>query len=128
MFLQRLLTKIREERGIEVIEFVGVLPLILMVALIIWQFILFANVALITASAAREGARAAATYEDAHGAVARTVGDFEYWVSAGSCSGAGSPVRVRVRLKIPVVGIPFVGSLPEMWTDHTAVARCEERL
>jgi pilus assembly protein CpaE len=115
------------ERGIEIIEFMGILPIILMVAMIIWQFITFAHVAFITASAAREGARAAATYENAYDAVARTVGDYDFTVMAGACGGAGSPVRVRVRLRIPIIDIFFV-PLPEMWTDHTAVCRCEPLL
>jgi hypothetical protein len=83
----RLKSKVREERGVEVIEF---------------------------------------TYESAAAAVARTTGSFEYRVSAGTCAGEGSIVRVRVRMKIPMVDIPFV-PLPQLWTDHTANARCEAR-
>ena len=126
MHLKRLFSQIRKERGVEVIEFVGVMPLILMMAYIIWQFMLMAHVGMMTASAAREGARAASTYESATAAVARTTGSFEYQVSAGACTGEGSIVRVRVRMKIPMVDIPFV-PLPQLWTDHTATARCEAR-
>ena len=122
----RLKSKVRKERGVEVIEFVGVMPLILMVAYIIWQFMLMAHIGMMTANAAREGARAASTYESAATAVARTTGSFEYRVSAGACAGEGSIVRVRVRMKIPMVDIPFV-PLPQLWTDHTATARCEAR-
>ena len=89
-----------------------------------WQFMVFGHVALIPSAAAREGARAAAAYESAHGAVARSVGSYDYRVSGGACGAPGSPVRVTVRLRIPIIDIPYV-PVPEMWTKHTATMRCE---
>ena len=114
----------RAEQGVEIVEFVGIMPLLLMIGLVVWQFMVFGHVALITSAAAREGARAAAAYESAHGAVARSVGSYDYRVSGGSCGAPGSPVRVTVRLRIPIIDIPYV-PLPEMWTTHTATMRCE---
>jgi Flp pilus assembly protein TadG len=114
----------RDERGVEIVEFVGIMPWLLMIGLVVWQFMVFGHVALITSAAAREGARAAAAYESAHGAVARSVGSYDYRVSGGSCGAPGSPARVTVRLRIPIIDIPYV-PVPEMWTQHTATMRCE---
>jgi hypothetical protein len=113
------------ERGVEIVEFIGIMPLMLAIGLLVWQVMVFLHVPLHTTYAAREGARAAAAYEDARGAVARVVGgSYDYQVSAGSCA-PGSPVRVRARLRVPMIEIPYIGRLTQIWTDSTATMRCE---
>lgn len=114
-----------DERGVEIVEFIGIMPLMLAIGLLVWQVLVFLHVPLHTSYAAREGARTAAAYEDARGAVARVVGgSYDYQVSAGSCT-PGSPVRVRVRLRVPMIEIPYIGRLAQIWTDSTATMRCE---
>jgi hypothetical protein len=114
-----------DERGVEIVEFIGIMPLMLAVGLLVWQVIVFLHVPMHTTYAAREGARSAAAYEDARGAVSRVVGgSYDYRVSAGSCT-PGSPVRVRVRLRVPMIDIPYIGRLSQIWTDSTATMRCE---
>ena len=113
------------EKGVEIVEFIGIMPLMLAIGLLMWQVLVFLHVPLHTSYAAREGARTAAAYEDARGAVARVVGgSYDYQVSAGSCA-PGSPVRVRARLRVPMIEIPYIGRLSQIWTDSTATMRCE---
>jgi hypothetical protein len=114
-----------DQRGVEIVEFIGIMPLMLAIGLLVWQVMVFLHVPMHTIYAAREGARAAAAYEDAHGAVSRVVGgSYDYRVSAGSCA-PGSPVRVRARLRVPMIEIPYIGRLTQIWTDSTATMRCE---
>ena len=112
------------EKGVEIVEFIGIMPLMLAIGLLMWQVLVFLHVPLHTSYAAREGARTAAAYEDARGAVARVGGSYDYQVSAGSCA-PGSPVRVRARLRVPMIEIPYIGRLSQIWTDSTATMRCE---
>ncbi len=113
------------ERGAELVEFIGFIPWILIVGLVIWQFMVFGHAMLTTGDAARQGARAAAAYSGAGGAVAQAVGGrYEYQVSGGHCGGAGQPVEVTVRIRLPMIDIPFV-PIPDIWTTSTAIARCE---
>ena len=125
MRFRRTRRKLGEERGIELIEYIGTAPLIIIVGLIVWQFMVFAHCALVTHSAAREGARRAATYEPIGPAVATTMGGFGYQLFAGGCGGKGDMVKVRVRGRVPIIDIPFV-PIPEIWTDSTGVSWCEE--
>ena len=116
-----------DERGVEIVEFVGIMPWILMIGLLVWQFMVFGHVMLMTAAAAREGARSAAAYDSAYGAVARVVkGSYPYTVNAGVCAMEGTPVSVNVRLKVPMISIPYVPPIM-VWTNHTATMRCEPR-
>lgn len=113
------------ERGAELVEFIGFLPWILIVGLIVWQFMVFGHAMLTTGDAARQGARAAAAYRGAGGAVAQAVGGrYDYQMSGGQCGGPGEPVAVTVKIKLPIVDIPFM-SIPDIWTSSTATARCE---
>ncbi len=114
-----------DERGAELVEFIGFLPWILIVGLIVWQFMVFGHAMLTTGDAARQGARAAAAYRGAGAAVAQAVGGrYDYQMSGGQCGGPGEPVAVTVKIKLPIIDIPFV-SLPDVWTTSTATARCE---
>jgi hypothetical protein len=124
----RLSGREQDEKGVEMVEFLGIMPWLLLTGLLMWQVMVFGHAALVTAAAAREGARSAAAYEDAYGAVARSVGSYQFMVSAGACGAEGAPVSVTVRLKIPIIDLPYVGVImPELWTRHTATMRCEPR-
>jgi hypothetical protein len=117
--------KVNEEKGIEVIEFIGTAPLILIVGMIVWQFMVFAHCAVVTHSAAREGARRAATYEDWGQAVESTMGGFEYRVQPGGCGGKGDMVRFTVVSRLPIFNIPLV-PIPDIEIKATGVSWCEE--
>jgi hypothetical protein len=32
---------------------------------------------------------------------------------------------VRARLRVPMIEIPYIGRLTQIWTDSTATMRCE---
>ena len=115
---------LRDERGMQLIEFMGVVILIVMVALIIWQFMVFAHASMIANSAAQEGARAAAVYEPVDAAVARSSPGYKVEVSSTVCGGKGDIVTVTVTLMVPTVEIPFIGRL-EIPTRGVARAWCE---
>ena len=127
MTLARLRKRLDDERGIELIEFIGTAPLIIIVALIVWQFIAFAHCAVLTHNAARECARAIATYEPNRAAenVESTVHSFNPSWRAGSCSAEGQMVQCTVTTEIPIIDIPFI-PLPDIPMKSTGVARCEE--
>jgi Flp pilus assembly protein TadG len=55
----------RDERGQAAVEFVAVVPFVLLAALVAWQFVLVGHVAWDAAGAARSGARAAIVGADA---------------------------------------------------------------
>jgi len=114
-----------DERGAELVEFIGFMPWLLIVGLIIWQFMVFGHAMLTTGNAARQGARAAAAYTSVGAAVSQTTGNYECQPpSVAQCFELGDPVAVTVRCKVPMIGIPFV-SIPDIWTTSTAIARCE---
>ncbi|HEU4323631.1 MAG TPA: TadE/TadG family type IV pilus assembly protein [Roseiflexaceae bacterium] len=121
---------LRDERGAELVEFLGFLPLVLMIIVVGWQFALVGYTGVVAASAAREGARAAAAGEDAGQAVVWASPGFDRrreWTSSGVCfGGSGQPVTVRVQLEVPHVAVPFLGSLgvrPKV--SASATLRCE---
>jgi hypothetical protein len=116
---------LHDERGMQLIEFIGVVILIVMVALIIWQFMAFAHASMIANSAAQEGARAAAVYEPVDPAVERSSPGYDRRVESTGCGGKGTIVTVRVSLRVPVTWIPFI-DLPDIWTLGTARAWCED--
>ncbi len=114
-----------DDRAMELIEFIGVVTIILMVGLVIWQFMWFAHASMIANSAAEEGARAAAVYEPVGPAVERSSPGYVVSWSSTGCGGKGTITTVTVRIRVPVTWIPFV-DLPEIWTQGRARAWCED--
>ena len=122
----------RDERGVELVEFLGVLPLALLTLAVAWQFILVGYTGVVAAGAAREAARAAAVREDVERAVRFASPGFDgrrSWAPLGGypcASYSGAPVTVEVRLEVPHVVLPFLGAL-NAYPQVTAVAsmRCE---
>src|SRR3954454_21203145 len=60
--------RLRDERGQAAVEFVAVLPFLMLAALVAWQFVLVGHVAWDVAGAARSGARAAVVGQDSYAA------------------------------------------------------------
>lgn len=125
-------TLAQSERGAAIIEYIGFFPLVLLVLVIAWQFLLVGYTGIIAAGAAREGARAAATREDVERAVRNASPGFDgrrQWrpLAGYPCSGYSShPVTIQVQLEVPHVLFPFVGSLgsyPKV--TQRATVRCE---
>jgi hypothetical protein len=126
----RLRRLVHDERGVELIEFLGFFPLALLLLMIVWQFILVGYAGLIASGAAREGARAAATREDVEQAVRRASPGFDQrrrWRALGGypCSGS-RPVTIEVQLEVPHVSFPFIGALDAYpRVKQVATVRCE---
>lgn len=106
--LQKLRGLHEREEGAEIIEFLGLLPFLLMVGLIIVQLLFAGHTIMVALSAAREGARAAVVCENAYGAVARAAPGFAPQVSV---QGGGNDIRVTVGLQVPTIDIPYVHTL-----------------
>jgi hypothetical protein len=123
------------DAGLEVVEFVVITGLIMVVGLIIWQFMVFGHTQMITANAAREGARAASVCEDIDDAIDRTRAGYEaewdYDPIPIPCLFGGQPVTIRVRLDLPTV-LPQSGDiwrtwkLPKIQTRSVGWATCED--
>lgn len=122
---------LRDERGIELIEFLGFFPLVLIILVLGWQLLLVGYTGIVANGAAREGARAAAVREDIDQAVRFASPGFDgrrtWALRSPPCVYASrAPVRIEVRLEVPHVTFPFVGALnayPEVIGEATM--RCE---
>ncbi len=113
------------EEGAEIIEFLGLLPILLMVGLIIVQLLLAGQTMMVALSAAREGARAAVVCESVGGAVARASPGFAPQISVQD---GANDVKVVVGLQVPTIDIPFVHTLmpvvSESATMRKELTRC----
>ncbi|WP_308119147.1 TadE/TadG family type IV pilus assembly protein [Streptomyces sp. JJ38] len=90
------------------IEFLGMLPLILLTLVLLWQFALVGYTYSLAGNAADEAARAAAVGGDC--AAAGTSDLPSAWSSSASvgCAESGGLVTATVRLRVPVL---FPGSV-----------------
>lgn len=101
---QRIKTLVCRQDGIEVIEFIALLPLLIMVALIIFQVMLGGFTIITAMSAAREGARAAAVCGNIKEAVDRASPGFS---ATANSEYSGDYVKVTVTLPLLTVPNPF---------------------
>jgi pilus assembly protein CpaE len=96
--------RLRNERGQAAVEFVAVLPFVVVAALVAWQLVLVGHVAWVTAAAARSAARAAVVGRDAR-AAARSALPPPLRDAARVSSALGGPVRVSVPIPFVVYGL-----------------------
>ena len=110
---------LQEERGAEALEFVGLFPLVLLVALFAWQMILVGYAGIVAAGAAREGARALAVGEPAGPAV--RAGSAGLNVKSLDAGCGGDTCTARVGIEVPKVPLPFVGNIeyPSVYASAT---------
>lgn len=91
----------RGEEGSQVVEFLGLLPVLLLVTAVAWQFILAAYAVVVAESAVRDAARVAAVAPEA---------DVELAARRALVAAAGSlrvqDVEVRLRRSPPSRGMP----------------------
>ncbi len=117
------------EGGFELLEFIGMMLLVCVIALIVWQFMAYAHQQLVIGNAAREAAREVAVHEYIWGgvdeAVAATCEGFGCSVDAPFECSPGSTVKATVSAPLVVVVIPGV-PIPALTVSATGSAMCEE--
>ncbi|MEU9704631.1 pilus assembly protein [Streptomyces sp. NPDC047981] len=91
------------------VEFLGMVPLILITLVLLWQCVLVGYTFTLAANAADEAARVCAVGGDYGEAGRRHVG--EAWSARVSCPGSGDLARATVKLKVPVL-VPGTVSFP----------------
>ncbi len=101
----------RDQRGSQSVEFMGVLPLLVLVAAVIWQTALAGHALLVAEVTARSAAQAAAAARDpvsmraaAHRAADLARGTLRLDGAPQVDLVDGQEVRVTVRILVPVVG------------------------
>lgn len=103
---------LRRERGLQTIEFVGLMPLVVLICLIILQFSLAGYALVVANAAARDAARAAAASADKQATA-------EKWamksanplkVRSVSAVSSGENLTVEVKVEVPMVKAPWMGS------------------
>jgi hypothetical protein len=93
-------SRLRCERGQAAVEFVAVLPFVLLAGLLAWQLVLVGHVAWDTAGAARSGARAALVGRSAASAARSALPPP---LRSGTRVVAGGGGVVRVSVPVPLV-------------------------
>ncbi|MGW3325217.1 TadE/TadG family type IV pilus assembly protein [Streptomyces virginiae] len=91
----------RGDRGQVAIEFVGTVPLILLLVAAVWECVLIGYAFSLAGNAADEAARAAAVGRSCREAAAEHIG--EAWGMKADCVLSGDIYRSTVTLKIPVL-------------------------
>ena len=117
---------IKDERGVETLEFLGIFPLVLLIMVLIWQFVLAGYTAVVVAGASREAARAAAVQADCHSAAASASLAWNDGTRQVNCWCSGDTCTAVVQLQIKRAPLPLIGGLPNYpWVSSTAVMRYE---
>ncbi|MER6201187.1 TadE family protein [Streptomyces sp. NPDC001586] len=96
----------RGDRGQVAIEFVGMVPLILLLVAAVWECVLIGYAFSLAGNAADEGARAGAVAEEgAHDACTAAAGEHigDAWGMHADCGPSGDIYKATVTLKIPVL-------------------------
>lgn len=102
----------QRDHGNELMEFIILLPLLILIGFMILQLMLAGQTILVANSAAREGARAYVTCEsDWQGYIRRSTGGFK--VEGVNASQGGHDVTVSVQLHVPILSMPVLGSILE---------------
>ncbi|WP_438292001.1 TadE/TadG family type IV pilus assembly protein [Streptomyces sp. HUAS TT7] len=103
------------DRGQTVIEFVGVVPLILLLLVALWQCALVGYTFVLAGNAADEGARAGAAAEGDGAGACQAAARRELpssFQGKADCAPDGGMYRAKVTLKIPVLIPGVLNSFP----------------
>ncbi|GAA1884084.1 TadE/TadG family type IV pilus assembly protein [Streptantibioticus ferralitis] len=113
------------DRGQISVEMLGITPLILVVLLLVWQFVLVGYTYTLAGNAADEAARAAAVGADPQAAARADLP--QAWTdgaAASVSSGTGDVVTARVSLRVPML-LPGFLDVPFLTVDGDAGAARE---
>ncbi|MER0243010.1 TadE/TadG family type IV pilus assembly protein, partial [Streptomyces sp. HSW2009] len=116
------------DRGQVTVEFLGMVPVILIVLAVLWQCVLVGYTYSLAGNSADRGARAAAASDTGGGAACeeaalRDLPSAWRGDASVSCPTAGGVVRATVRIKVPVL-FPGAGNFP--WTVTGTAGAAEE--
>ncbi|MEW2413740.1 TadE/TadG family type IV pilus assembly protein [Streptomyces sp. NPDC046866] len=114
--LGRGLSAVRGEQGQVAVEFVGMVPLILLLVAAVWECVLIGYAFSLAGNAADEAARAGAVKGDGacETAAAEHIGGA--WTMSAECGESGSLYKATVKLNVPVfypgldIGVPITGT------------------
>ncbi|MEK9519128.1 pilus assembly protein [Streptomyces venezuelae] len=102
----------RDDRGQVAVEFLGMVPLILLTLALLWQVVLVGYTFTLAGNAADEAARACAVGDDGEAAARRHI-DGAWSASGGGCGDvSGGMVHVEVSVEVPVLVPGLGGFLP----------------
>jgi pilus assembly protein CpaE len=101
----------RGDRGQVSVELLGITPLILLVLLLVWQFVLLGYTFTLAGDAADRAARAVAVGEDPTAAAERDLPSAWASGAAVSTGGSGDVVTAHVALRVPVL-VPGFAAFP----------------
>ncbi|MEV8589975.1 TadE/TadG family type IV pilus assembly protein [Streptomyces sp. NPDC051180] len=99
-----------DDRGQVAVEFVGMVPLILLTLALLWQVVLVGYTYTLAGNAADEAARAAAVGDDCSEAALRHLDGAWRSGARPACSSGGGMVTAVVTIDVPVL-FPGVGGL-----------------
>ncbi|MEU9415590.1 TadE family protein [Streptomyces sp. NPDC048272] len=105
----------RRDRGQVAVEFVGMVPLILLLVAAVWECVLIGYAFSLAGNAADEAARVGAVHGDGpcRTAAGKYIGGA--WNMTAECGKAGDIYKATVSLKVPVffpgldIGVPITG-------------------
>ncbi|MFD9795212.1 TadE/TadG family type IV pilus assembly protein [Streptomyces sp. NPDC059070] len=118
----------RRDRGQVVVEFTGMLPIILVTLVAIWQLVLTGYAFTVAGHVADEGARAGAARNGGPGACASAMAAAlpDGWDGTPGCGGGGDPdvFAATVGVRVPVL---FPGALNFGFTVHGHAGAAREK-
>ncbi|MFD7322354.1 TadE/TadG family type IV pilus assembly protein [Streptomyces sp. NPDC059875] len=115
----------RDDKGQVAVEFLGMVPLILLTLVLLWQCVLVGYTFTLAGNAADEAVRAGAVEGDCREAGMRHLEGA--WAAGAevACAPEGGMVHATVRLKVPVL-FPGAVSFPFTVTGEAGAVREEE--
>ncbi|WP_225799409.1 TadE/TadG family type IV pilus assembly protein [Streptomyces sp. NK15101] len=100
-----------DDRGQVAVEFLGMVPLILLTLALLWQVVLVGYTYTLAGNAADEAARACAVGDDHHEAALRHLdGAWRAGAQVSGCPSGGGVATVVVSVQVPAL-VPGVGGL-----------------
>ncbi|WP_164668238.1 TadE/TadG family type IV pilus assembly protein [Virgibacillus doumboii] len=113
---------IKNERGSQLLEFVGMFPMIIIAALVAWQILMVGYTMVVGEAAARDGARVASVDGNYQDAAKKSASGL--YVSS-SKSETGDSVEVSVTVKAPTLKIPIWDN-PNIEFETSAIMPVED--
>lgn len=126
--------KLQNERGSATIEFIGMVPLVLLIMLILWQFLVAGYAVMVSQSAVNEAAK---TYSVTDGSITEAIvaaksvidhagGNLEFQSINAARNGNNFELTMYVKFNLIFVPDSIVGSLPPITFPRTINGRVME--